>query len=778
MNQSPRHELTLSSALTTSLRACRSTNDGIAPPAAILWLDPKEHWRPLLPTLFGSIPELLVFGEYDTESRTGPAIWLRCMIDRALEAPELPPDAVPIVYLPGISRQLLRAGEDCADELKPLVELMYRGTLWLQQGGREWTVTAFVSSANGLGLDLSGDNATTEALLRALPEFAAEPVERYRGQRLEAVDFDQMLASDVVRDLLLWMDNPEVTRSRLGEGRWEAFRNQCKSQFGFDPNSDGETTAGEAFGIGEGPWKALWGRFEEAPASYPGVPGLLRRSKPTGLIFEKSRWPDENDRAENEVREKLDHIADLPHGDACAQIIALEAQHASRRSWIWNRLGHAPMAQALALLAEVAVHTKSVIGGKTPDDIAQGYIESGWKAERAAWQAIASAPVPDEDRLKKVVQSLLAPWADDCARAFQAAVEASPMPDYTSAELCSVPTDGCLLFADGLRYDLGEVLRERLEAHGCRVRLGYRWAALPTVTATAKPAVTPLAEKIRGDQLPQDFAPQMSATGQPANATALRSELESAGWQILSGSMADWPASTGARGWTEDGKVDTRGHQLQSDLPRILDKELDGLTNRILAVLDAGWISVRVVTDHGWVYLPRGLPKVELPTHLTASKWARCATVSGHSSVSVPTFPWHWNKTKHFATAPGVGSFLASTCYAHGGVSIQECLTPDLEITRASSGTDRAAIESVTWKKMRCFVVASEFTPGLKADLRLAASPDGVSLAASAKSLDEDGATTLLLEDDAHESSDLVVVMLRPDGTIIARHKTKVGIDS
>ena len=768
---------TLLTTLTGHLRACTSTSDGIAPPAVIVWTDPKGQWRSLIPTLLASIPELLVYGDYDPDSRTGPAIWLRCMIDRALETPSLPEDTVPILYLPGIGRQQLRAGEECPNTLKPLVELMYRGTLWLQKGGHDWTATAFVTSPNGLVLELSGDNLTTEALLRALPEFASEPIGRFRGQRLDAADFDQMLADDVVRDLLQWMNNPAVTRERLGENRWAAFRNQCKQQFDFNPDTEGETTAGERLGAGEGAWGGLWDRFDEAPTNYPDIPDLLRRSKPGGLIFEPSRWPDENDKAEEDVRKALTGLKELSHSEACVKVSALEAQHAIRRSWIWNRLDQSPMAQVLSPLAELADHAKTAIGGQTPDDIARTYIKNGWQADHASWEAVAMAPVVDEGVVRGVVQHLLEPWLDDCARAFQTAINTSPLPNSTNATSITVAEGGCLLFADGLRYDLGEVLRDRLESLGCRVRIDYRWAALPTVTATAKPAITPIASEITGTELPDDFSPMMSDSQKPANAAALRSALEKNGCQLLSGSMGDWPVSDEAWGWTEEGKIDTRGHQLQADLARILDEELDRLADRITSLLDGGWTSVRVVTDHGWLLLPEGLPKVDLPKHLTESKWARCAAIAGNAQVDVPTAPWHWNTVQQFATGPGIACFTASNCYAHGGLSIQECLTPDLHVERAGDTRERASIESVTWKGMRCFVVATDSSAIVQADLRLATAA-GASVAATTKALDEDRSTSLLLEDDEHESADLVVVLLGNDGSVLAQHKTKVGIDS
>jgi signal transduction histidine kinase/ActR/RegA family two-component response regulator len=131
-----------------------------------------------------------VLGEFAPDEGTGPAIWLRCVIDRTVEVPGLPDEAVPVLYLPKVGRQQLRAGEECPRELRPLVELMYRGALWLQRGGHDWTVTAFLTSPQGLGLDLARDEETLSALPRALPEVAATPLQQLRGRRLEADDFD------------------------------------------------------------------------------------------------------------------------------------------------------------------------------------------------------------------------------------------------------------------------------------------------------------------------------------------------------------------------------------------------------------------------------------------------------------------------------------------------------------------------------------------------------------------------------------------------------------
>jgi hypothetical protein len=82
------------------------------------------------------LPELSLLGAYAPAKRTGPALWLRCIEARVVEGASSP-TTTPIFYLPGISREKLRAVEDCPQELAALVELQYRAVLWLHGNGKE-----------------------------------------------------------------------------------------------------------------------------------------------------------------------------------------------------------------------------------------------------------------------------------------------------------------------------------------------------------------------------------------------------------------------------------------------------------------------------------------------------------------------------------------------------------------------------------------------------------------------------------------------------------------
>jgi hypothetical protein len=132
------------------------------------------------------MPELFELGSYAPEKRTGPALWLRCIEARAVEgAPSVA--TTPIFYLPGISREKLRAVEDCPKELTALVELQYRGVNWLHVNGKEWTPYAFlVSKHGGLGLDVAKDQATLDALAGALATLMAESISQLQSRRLDA----------------------------------------------------------------------------------------------------------------------------------------------------------------------------------------------------------------------------------------------------------------------------------------------------------------------------------------------------------------------------------------------------------------------------------------------------------------------------------------------------------------------------------------------------------------------------------------------------------------
>lgn len=745
--------------------------DGWARPAAILWTDPQHQWTSLVPGLIQTMPELLVLGAYDPEQRTGPAIWLRCVVDGTLDVGLGLEQSIPVIYLPGIGRQDLRS-EDIDWAIEPLLELVFRGTMWLHPSGRDWTVSAFLAS---MDIEVGRDSDTGRALMRALPELFSEPLSSLGERRWGREDLDRMIQPDPVRDLLRWMDAPEAMRQEAIPERWEVLCDWSRARLGFDPQNDGDLRAAELMGTGAGTWAQVWDRYKDSPESYPRIVELLRRAKPHSLVIDPSRWPEVNDQEEAVVREELQRIVSLPHDQLCLELSDLAKRHQVRKDWVWAKLGFAPMAQVLPLLDEIASQVKTSFGGPDITAMANHYMTQAWRVDALVWQAMAMTDVADESLLQAVIHALVSVWLDDSARTFQQLLLSSGIP-RTNQEV--VVKDGeCLVFIDGLRYDVGKTLADRLNRSGYQANLAYRWAALPTVTATAKPAVTPVAHAIVGQILGDDFSPEFADTGLAVNADRLRTAIRNQEFQLIGNDFATAPETANARGWAELGDIDTQGHNLQERFARLLEEEIDRIVLKIQTLLDAGWETVRLVTDHGWLWLPGGLPKVTLPKYLTQSRWSRCAVIAGDSRVDALVAPWHWNEALFYATPPGIACFSASLSYAHGGLSIQECLTPDMVITRGVNRAVAPTIRTVTWRGMRCFVEAGVPSAPTWADLRLDG-PQGPSVVTARKPLDRDGTVNLLVADDQYENADLVLVLLDEQGSVSRMQRTKVGVSS
>ena len=764
--------------LCEKVRACGSVAGGSFAPAAILWTDPHRHFTSAMPLIKQQLPELVELGAFCAEEWRGPAIWVRCVVDGTLPRRSEAVDRVPVVYMPGVARQQLRAGEDCPEELRPLVELLYRGHAWVHQGGHDHTLSAFLKSSAHLGLDVAEDASTNRALVNAAREVLAASIVSLSGKRLEADDFNKLVAGDTVRDLLRWIGDPAGVQRGMSGERWHAFAQSVQSDFGFRPEADGPLTAAELLCKSEGKWAHAWQRFEEAPDSYPGLIEVLGRVDPAsqGLFAsgDARKYLQVNDREESELEAALADLQGLQRIDACNAVLELERCHAGRRKSVWARLGRTRFANALAPLAELAAGVKSSLGGVTPEDFARSYEKGGWKTDLALLDVAALIDGAKDESVLEVAQHLATEWLDMGARAFQKVVASKPLPGSDAAPVIVGEEGVCILFVDGLRYDLGRLLTEALEGLGCRVELRSRWAALPTVTATAKPAVTPVAADIEGRGLDQSFAPVLKKGGKTADAAGLRAAIKDRGGQVIAAGDLSIPGGAGIGGWREAGEIDSLGHKLNARLAREVRNEVRRVAEAVQSLLDAGWRAVCVVTDHGWLLMPGGLPKVDLPKHLATTKWSRVALLKGEAPAGVEVVHWHWNPQHTVATPPGIACFSGGQEYAHGGVSIQECLIPHLTVTRsgAPSGT-LPGIASVGWLKYRCVVETRHATAEVRVDIRVDA-PTGKSVLKSPKVPDADGCASIPVEDE-YEKKQLVVVLLDAAGNVIAQRKTSVG---
>ncbi len=880
--------MTFFDALTASLLAASEFNrDDVESPAAVLWPDEKKEWERLIPRLRGVLPQFLTFGTYDPASRSGPAIWLRSVLAGKIAELAMPVGTVPILYLPGVSRSTLRATEDCPQDLKPLAELQYRGVIWSQANAKDWTVAAYLQTEKGgLNLTLAKDQATSTSLRRAVEKLADAPIDdlktRSAAGELNSHFFDSLVSDDLVDDLLSWLSHPKEARARWETGRWETLCSRCLPDYGFDPARDGELVGAEKLGTQpKAVWKTAWKRYTVAPARYPGLEALLRKAKPPakGLQFEaEEAWPQDNEAQEASLRKKLLDLPSTPEAAARKTLIDLEEKHGVRREWVWARLNYSPMASAIRHLATLASVTTTPLTGATLADMVKAYTEGGWKADAAVLDAIAAVAKPaDIEAVNVAVAHVYKPWLRDAAELFQKRVAESPLPGREKARLEPVFPGTCILFADGLRYDVGQKFLNQLagvregeppgepgrepartearpptiregeppgepdreparteprpptiregeppgepgreparteprpptiregEPPGepgreparteprpptitkghlawiagrtCELQTSYQFVALPSVTPTAKPAVSPVAAKIKGTVAGEEFRPCVALDGKDLTPDRFRKLLADEGVQYLANPETGDP---NGKAWTEFGNLDSTGHAEGSGLARRIPELLANLAHRVESLLEAGWKEVRVVTDHGWLIMPKGLPKSELPKYLTATRWRRCAVVKPTASVDLACFSWFWFDDVRIACPPGIDCFMTGEEYNHGGLSLQECVVPQIVIRPGGMAAVAAKIESLKWAGLRCRIKVTGAYDGCKVDLRDKAADPETSLAESVKAVGSDGSVSVVLkaELDTRVGTATTLVLLDRSGNVVDRSPVTLG---
>lgn len=753
-------------------------------PACILWPDPDRQWEAVVPQLQDALPEMVVLGAYAPDRRTGPAIWLRCAIAGTLDGIDFPVGLVPILYLPGVARTDLRAVNECPDALKPLAELQYRGTIWSQVSAKDWTVLAFLKSAQGgIGLEVTADSDTRAAMITALNEVLEQDVTSLAGKRLDRDFFNGLLTSgDLTRDVLTWIDQGDAYADRIGSAAWGAFSNICASQLGIDPRTAGVLTCAEKLASREGQWIAVWERFCEAPQRYPNIPDTLRKCQmpPFDLLSDistKGAWPQWNDAEEDALLQKLLALGTSTDAQARSAVIELEKAHSARRTLVWAEMGQAPLAKSLEHIAKMAEVTRQSLAGGTMDDVESGYSKEGWKADDAMLSALQEVNTDaNAASVIAAIRSIYMTWAETSARYVQKLVESG---GYPGGSISSKPKTNradaeCILFVDGLRFDLGKRLAAKLESAGLEVIETPAWSALPSVTSTAKPAVSPVLHEIAGRDQSEEFDPSVAASGQSLRGgNHLKKLMTDAGYQVLTRSEVGDPSGIA---WTELGDIDHEGHERGWKLARHLDVLIAEVKNRIAQLLEAGWKSVRVVTDHGWLLMPGGLPKTELPSALSVNKWGRCAAIKPGAKTDVPLFPWFWNSSHHFALANGIGCFRLGQEYTHGGLSLQECLTLHLQVKPSSSIPETTMeVSDVVWKGLRCTAVLGVPNETLTLDIRQRPADPGSSVVVRPKFFAASGSASVVVDNEDLKGTEATLVIINEMGATVCQITINIG---
>lgn len=737
-------------------------------PVAVLWTDEKREWEAVLPQIKAVVPELFSLGAYAPDDRTGPGVWLRMVADR--QAASLGEGVTPILYLPGVGngqlRTDLRGVKDDA-QLAPLAELQYRGGFWRQENGKDWTLRAFCESKRGgLGLKVSGSQETVQALKVAVGKLLLQNL-----QALEAVTIDERYLNDLINPapdetVLRWLTAPEATQAEQGAS-WDSFCVSAMKRFGVDLNKGPVEVAQRilASKSGEATY-LLWEKYLAHWQSYPEAYEVFRGIAPPDLLQGAERYPRENDADEKNLADDLIRATALDPSASVQAILDADTRHAHRRTTLWARQGRAPLATAMADLSIIAKALKEPFAGGTVTAAAQRYAEDGWRVDAAARSAMAIAQQYElEKPIFAVLGTLYRRWLEKQAEGFQALVKKDGYPEWSLPDVLDATV---VLFVDGLRFDLARELEAMLhKENSLNVVLESGFTSIPSVTSSGKVWVSPACKLAEGGN-GGEFAPKLPKGAYTAE--KLRKAMEPEGYAVVD---TENPTFARGKGWAEfPGDIDSDGHNKGLKLARVVPAHLDDLAKTIRRLLNVGWKQVWVVTDHGWLLLPGGLPKAELPAKLTETKWGRCAVLKdaiGDQDFMV--LPWSFDAAVRVALAPGISAFSSGREYDHGGLSLQESVIPMLRIQRSGPVVGQPRLLSVSWNTRMtiCSVMASDAV-GLSVHVERLGGSIG-----DPEMIDDDGKGRVVFEEVDDLIGEQIAVVLRREGQKVAEERLSFG---
>ena len=739
-----------------------------AKPIAILWTDEKREWEAVLPSLKEALPELHSLGAHAPDDRSGPGIWLRMVADG--QAGQASEGETPILYLPGVGNGQLRTdlrGLKNDPQLAPLAELQYRGCFWRQENGKDWTLRAFLESKRGgLGFRVAGNQETAQALKAAIGKLLMQNVRALEAQVIDERYLNDLLNPAPDETVLRWLTSPEAIRQEKGNA-WDSFVATMRSRFGVDLSRGPMEAAQRILGSSRGePAYLLWEQYAAHWQSYPDAYELLRSVAPPDMIQGPERYPRENDADEKRLADELLKTASLHPAAAAQGVLELEKKHAARRGMLWARQGHAPLATALEHLAAIATAFLQPGAGGDVSEAARHYAESGWRVDAAARAAMALAQQAElEQPVYAVLEALYRRWLERQADGFQSLVKRDGYPQWG---LPAVADGTLVLFVDGLRFDLARELEANMAAGGdLDITLEPGFTSIPSVTSSGKVWISPACKlAVRGSG--SNFEPVLPRGAYTAD--KLRKAMESEVFAIVD---TESPSLAYGKGWAEfPGDIDSDGHNKGLRLARAVTGHLVDLARAIRRMLNVGWKEVWVVTDHGWLLLPGGLPKAELPARLTETRWGRCAILreaaAGQESL---VLPWSFDASVSIALAPGISAFTRGREYDHGGLSPQESVVPFLRVKRNGPVTGQARLASVRWntRKTICSVTTTD-AAGLSVSVERLGNAIG-----EAESIDSDGKGRVVFEEVDELIDEEISVLLRRDGQKVAEERMNFG---
>ncbi len=748
----------------------------VTPPDVILWPDPESQWLSIIDILREEIPAFLTLGKFNSEVKQGPAIWLKCMVDKTLSESDWEEGIIPVIYMPGVSKGDFKKIEDAPSALQPLMEYQFTGNLWLQENGKEWTILAFVQNVEqGMGLDVAKDNATKDALIKSLPGLVQESKSFFR-KKVDADFLNELLVPQVIPNLLKWIEQGDDALTFLSLDQKEAFIEVIKSQYQLNLDYSLVLDFVKMIGTQKDPWHTVWQYFANAPHKYPKLIEYLEQATPDDLGIGMFKLPEDSWPLFNKQKEKALYAAILNLKKkepqfALEQLEKLAEEHKPRLQWVWMEMGQSPFAEALPKMVLLVKNSLQTYDFDSVTSLSNYYQSEGYKIDHILRELYLIANSKEyKETIQVIIDFFYRPWLEKLTVRFQELVKANAYNIADAEQQDIISKSPFILFVDAFRYDIAIAFIEQL-SNRFEVDIQQVWSAIPSLTPTSKPSVSPIVSAVSKSSEINNFQPCL-LSGKPLTHYYFKNELKNKGVNFINSESEIIDPSQ--LYWMEIGDIDEKGHQEQAAMLRRVPQLLSELKDTINRISEKGIKEITIVTDHGWLLLPGGLPKAKLHKDLVETRWGRCAELKEGVTTELLQLPWTWNPNIHIAYAPGISFFKKNEEYAHGGISMQECMIPLISIKiKEAKLSAKVFIEAYKWTGLRLQVKTSAADAGYSLDIRTKRDDTKSSILLT-KPKYTDNYWKLMVDSD-FEGQACTLILLNPTGIIVDSKLIEAG---
>ena len=723
-----------------------------------LWFDEKREFIRLLPALHARLahePAPFCLLEYDPATSVHHGqIWIKHQIYRHLSA--IPAETRKaqrfVIYVPFSEDRLDSSDEEEQHHLELLAEYRVTGLIW-RIGGKRPSLFSFLRQA-GVRLPDSPseqrrlwDGGADSLLAKYVAKFI-DRLEAFRDVTLTPELVQSKLVGDADQKILDLALAPEATWQDLQQsGLAHEFLETVRERYGFavsmkDPASwvrEFVTILAltEAYlGYGQAADFPFVNRLPPAPLRTQHVQFLQR-----WLRDAKSRpaW----DRWIAEVEEKLDlsswagGLAGLsfafPHlvklrwnatveafGRAAGKISDTEAFYQTQGDVVRResefarashlRLGAWAVFEALGRFVTSCRFTLQRIAEEhSLSTLAHLYAQEAHKIDGQHLAIRRGALEEDLPAVSHVVDRSYGEYANAISQRFtdlavaQGSVDiegVAPVTTRLEHSLWRAKGRRAVVIVDALRFDCAQEIKAGLPEQNVTVE--PLRAALPTITPIGITALMP----ISGAQIGCDL--QGNAVRPRVNGKDMAQRQNRLDYlRAFGADCRDIDEIEGATN-APDGvgellvvfgheDVDHIGHGDGAALIRHLDVEIRRLVRLVRKLHRWGYLSVHVVTDHGFILLDED----RLPPEVQCDKaWChvlkeRFALVPSTADLPLPTFSFEYDGDVRIAFPPGMAFFKAEKSFSHGGATLQEMIIPHLISRAGPARAKRVSIEVV-----------------------------------------------------------------------------------